>query len=260
MLCDHRRSRCAGIVLSLPLWVRQRTLEAITGGDDEGVGGEDEGQLHHQFWTLLKGSLGAGNPNVDIAGSPAKAWLIWEHCTAGSDIHSLLIMTVSLINNIDFPLLIAQTLEYLCFHSMFPSVPGTKWADSLRKLCGTLLVSRGTSSSVIRLPPFTSFWFQTMLLQACSEANQPFNHTQRDCCLPKEKEVRFVNFLGKKRYNYQPLVARPPPTKGWTVTFLKGFPEPFLLGKNIPKGRKKKPLHNISSMESFCWIMHFLFW
>lgn len=146
VLCDHRRSRCAGTVLLLPLWVRQKKLEAITCGDGEGVGGEDEGQLHHQFWTLVKGSLGAGNPDVDIAGIPAKAWLIQKHCTAGSDNHSLLIMTLSLINSIDFPLLIAQTLEYLCFHWMFPSVPGTKWADSLRKLCGTLLVSRGTSA------------------------------------------------------------------------------------------------------------------
>lgn len=137
VLCDHLNSRCAGIVLLLPLWVHQRKLEAITCGDHEGVGGEDEGQLHHHLWTLLKRNLGGRNPDVDISGIPAKAWLTWEHLTAGSDIYALLIMTVSLIHNIDFPLLLVQTLEYLCFYWMSPSVPGAEWADSLRKLCGT---------------------------------------------------------------------------------------------------------------------------
>lgn len=108
------------------------------------------------------------------------------------------------------------------------------------------------------LPPFGCTWVSTVHLQVALQHTSPIA-TQRHFFLPKEAGVRFADFW-KTKYNYQPVVAHTYPQKDWKLAFLKGFPELFCLIKISDKGggkKKKTTLHNISSMQSFCHIIHF---
>lgn len=132
-------------------------------------------------------------PSQSLANMGTPHWRIWHLFTANYE--------VSLIHNIDFLLLTAQTLENL----FLLNAPKCSWSwmswFPQKAVCHLICLQRHLSS-VIRLPPFTSFWFQTMLL--CRLVLKQTSHLtthKGTAAFPKKSQICEFPWR-KKKYNY----------------------------------------------------------